>query len=68
MERIRLASSIDVKIMPRLEVLYYFVYELAESFGVEEDVLDSIKSSRLRPLNLSPSQIRTCGFPAYGSS
>ena len=26
------------------------------------------KSSRLRPLNLSPSQIRTCGFPAYGSS
>ena len=24
--------------------------------------------SRLRPLNLSPSQIRTCGFPAYGSS
>ncbi len=26
------------------------------------------ESSRLRPLNLSPSQIRTCGFPAYGSS
>ena len=26
------------------------------------------QSSRLRPLNLSPSQIRTCGFPAYGSS
>lgn len=47
MERIRLASSIDVKIMPRLEVLYYFVYELAESFGVEEDVLDSIKTGIL---------------------
>ena len=43
MERIRLASNVDVKIMPRLEVLYYFVYELAESFGVEEDVLKSIK-------------------------
>lgn len=28
----------------------------------------SRQSSRLRPLNLSPSQIRTCGFPAYGSS
>ena len=27
-----------------------------------------LQSSRLRPLNLSPSQIRTCGFPAYGSS
>ena len=26
------------------------------------------QSSRLRPLNLSPSQIRTCGFSAYGSS
>ncbi len=30
--------------------------------------LSYIQSSRLRPLNLSPSQIRTCGFPAYGSS
>ena len=47
MERIRLASSVDVKVMPRLEVLYYFVYELAESFGVEEDVLDSIKTGIL---------------------
>lgn len=47
MERIRLASSVDVKVMPRLEVLYYFVYELAESFGVEEYVLDSIKTGIL---------------------
>lgn len=47
MERIKLTSNIDVKIMPRLEVLYYFVYELAESFGVEEDVLDSIKTGIL---------------------
>ena len=30
--------------------------------------LSYIQSSRLRPLNPSPSQIRTCGFPAYGSS
>ena len=30
--------------------------------------LSYIQSSRLKPCNFSPSQIRTCGFPAYGSS
>ena len=34
----------------------------------EREYCYAAKSSRLRPLNLSPSQIRTCGFPAYGSS
>ena len=36
--------------------------------GMTSENLLVYKSSRLRPLNLSPSQIRTCGFPAYGSS
>ena len=35
---------------------------------VPKGILSVRQSSRLRPLNLSPSQIRTCGFPAYGSS
>lgn len=47
MDNIKLASCVDVKVMPRLEVLYYFVYELAESFGVEEHVLDTIKKGIL---------------------
>lgn len=47
MDRIRLDSNIDLKVMARLEVLYYFIYELAESFGVEKDVLDSIKTGVL---------------------
>ena len=47
MERIKLASSIDVRVMPRLEILYYFVYELAERFGAEEDVLEAIKTGIL---------------------
>ena len=37
--------------------------------GIENIKIEKFEqSSRLRPLNLSPSQIRTCGFPAYGSS
>ena len=36
--------------------------------GIATGIQQGIQSSRLRPLNLSPSQIRTCGFPAYGSS
>lgn len=47
MEKIKLASDVDVKVLPRLEVLYYFVYELAESFGAEEDILSSIKTGIL---------------------
>ena len=37
-------------------------------YPIKVSAYSSWESSRLRPLNLSPSQIRTCGFPAYGSS
>lgn len=32
-----------VKVMPRIEALYYFVYELAECFHAEDDILSRIK-------------------------
>lgn len=44
MERIRLSPNINVKVMPRLETLYYFIYELAESFGAEDSVLKAIET------------------------
>lgn len=44
MERICLSSNINVKVIPRLETLYYFIYELAESFGVEDSVLKAIET------------------------
>lgn len=36
-----------VKVMPRIEALYYFVYELAECFHAEDDTLSRIKTGIL---------------------
>lgn len=35
------------KVMPRIETLYYFVYELAQCFHADQDTLDSIKTGIL---------------------
>lgn len=49
MNRITLHSDVEsmIKIMPRIETLYYFVYELAECFHADEDTLNSIKTGIL---------------------
>jgi hypothetical protein len=36
-----------VKVMPRIEALYYFVYELAEGFHADEETLKRIKTGIL---------------------
>lgn len=36
-----------VKVMPRIETLYYFVYELAQCFHADQDTLASIKTGIL---------------------
>lgn len=45
MSRITLHPDVEsmVKVMPRIEVLYFFVYELAQCFHADQDTLDSIK-------------------------
>ncbi len=45
MGRIRLRDHVDaeVKSIPRIDALYYFVYELAECFHADEETLDRIK-------------------------
>lgn len=45
MEQILLYENVEsmVKVMPRIEALYYFVYELAECFHAENDTLSRIK-------------------------
>lgn len=35
------------KVMPRIETLYYFVYELAQCFHADQDTLESIKTGIL---------------------
>lgn len=49
MEQILLYENVEsmVKVMPRIEALYYFVYELAECFHAEEDTLSRIKTGIL---------------------
>lgn len=49
MEHILLYENVDsmIKVMPRIEALYYFVYELAECFHAEEDTLSRIKTGIL---------------------
>lgn len=49
MEQILLYESVEsmVKVMPRIEALYYFVYELAESFHADEGTLSLIKTGIL---------------------
>lgn len=49
MSEILLHQNIEsmVKIMPRLEALYYFVYELAECFHADEGTLSRIKTGIL---------------------
>ena len=49
MEHILLYENVEsmIKVMPRIEALYYFVYELAECFHAEEDTLSRIKTGIL---------------------
>lgn len=49
MEKILLHENVEtmVEIMPRIEALYYFVYELAECFHANETTLSSIKTGIL---------------------
>lgn len=49
MNKIVLHSDAEsmIKVMPRIETLYYFVYELAQCFHADEDTLDSIKTGIL---------------------
>lgn len=49
MEQILLYENVEsmVKVMPRIEALYYFVYELAECFHAEDDTLSRIKTGIL---------------------
>lgn len=49
MSQIKLYSNVDsmVKVMPRIETLYYFVYELAECFHANQETLASIKTGIL---------------------
>lgn len=49
MERILLYENVDsmVKAMPRIEALYYFVYELAECFHAEPSTLSVIEKGIL---------------------
>ena len=49
MNGIKLYSDVEsmVKVMPRIEALYYFVYELAQCFHADEDTLSSIKTGIL---------------------
>jgi hypothetical protein len=42
-----LKSKTMVKVLSRLRVLYYVIYELANAFGVDEDTLESIKKGVL---------------------
>ena len=50
--------------------LLIFDINLPDGNGLEfcRELKRKIQSSRLTPHNVSPSQNRTCGFPAYGSS
>lgn len=49
MERVLLHEDVDVmvKVIPRIEALYYFVYELAECFHADNETLSSIKTGIL---------------------
>lgn len=49
MEHILLYENVEsmIKVMPRIEALYYFVYELAECFHADEDTLSRIKTGIL---------------------
>lgn len=49
MEKILLYENVEsmVKVMPRIEALYYFVYELAECFHADEGTLSLIKTGIL---------------------
>lgn len=49
MEQILLYEKVDsmVQVMPRIEALYYFIYELAECFHAEDDTLSRIKTGIL---------------------
>ena len=49
MESILLYENVEsmVKVMPRIEALYYFVYELAECFHAEGDILSRIRTGIL---------------------
>jgi hypothetical protein len=49
MSGIKLYSDVEsmVKVMPRIEALYYFVYELAQCFYADEETLSSIRTGIL---------------------
>ncbi len=49
MGKILLHENVEtmVEVMPRIEALYYFVYELAECFHADESTLSSIKTGIL---------------------
>jgi hypothetical protein len=48
-QRILLHENVEtmVKVMPRIEALYYFVYELAEGFHADEETLKRVKTGIL---------------------
>jgi len=46
MPNVGLQLNTELSVKTRLETLYYFVYEMAESFGAD-DALDSIKKGIL---------------------
>lgn len=60
MSRITLHPDVEsmVKVMPRIEVLYFFVYELAQCFHADQDTLDSIKRGILDNQILSTIYLR----------
>ena len=49
MNQIKLYADVGsmIKVMPRIETLYYFVYELAQCFHADQDTLKSIKTGIL---------------------
>ena len=49
MNQIKLYSDVGsmIKVMPRIETLYYFVYELAQCFHADQQTLESIKTGIL---------------------
>ena len=58
----------DIRYLAELLDTTTFKFDKSAELNNMADTITNWESSRLRPLNLSPSQIRTCGFPAYGSS
>lgn len=57
MPKLGLDLCTKVNVKTRLETLYYFIYEMAQSFGVDDDALESITRGILKRRVLSEIKI-----------